>query len=462
MPIHLSYVYSRLNPDLYPGDEFVETLSWYPSFFWPFIARVTTFQIVPYAFFVVHFISLFLFFLAVLILSRDIDPEPRVGLLACGALIIFNFIPWGGAHIIPTQLDHGFFARSLLLFSLFFFLTRRFVISAVILGISFNIHPMISLFMAFIQVVLLPSLSHKERRIWICTIPVMLVLAVPMIVRIASLLTSTHLSAEDRVLWIDLVRLRLWRHLFPLLWSKKIWAVYLVFAVLCAVCLRFVRARRNQEITLLFIAVLILCGAGFATATFYPVPILLKLHLFRSLKFGAIIGFILFSSVFLYQLEKQSQPFRTIIGITCVVLLLFVYITNKQRLAYEVSEDWENLCVWSKENLGIEARVFTPPHKTGFRILALRSPFVEWKDGSALLWDEQWALNTWWTRISSISPELLSTHPHQVINQLEQDFERILTFRVVESDSGFFITSTLYPEMFLLQREGDLSIYKVK
>jgi hypothetical protein len=62
--------------------------------------------------------------------------------------------------------------------------------------------------------------------------------------------------------------------------------------------------------------------------------------------------------------------------------------------------DWRDVQEWAAAATPRTARFLTPPDYTGFRVYALRSTVVEWKDGAAMLWDPPYG-PVWWERYSA-------------------------------------------------------------
>lgn len=468
-PIHLSYVHHRLNPSLFQNDDFVATLYRYPSFFWQGIALISTDKLLPPLLFLLHLFSTWLFFVGVLLLGLQIYGNLAIGLLGSLLLILFNFIPWGGAHILASQLDHGVLVRSLLLFSLYLVLQNKFLLAGVLLGISFNLHPMITVFMAFALFCLsFTFAAEKIKRLAILFITALL-FSLPMLLRIFHNLSSAELSPEQHSLWFELVRLRLWHHLYPLLWSKKVFLIYAVAFLLWVFSLWYAPPDRKilQPLLYFSLGIFILCLLGFIASTILLQPIILKLHLFRSLKFWAILVAMGFASS-LYKLvsglRTPAGPRLLLRGITlCLIALGLVLTLMRYYISAPLNSDWKKICLWVKQNLPENARILTPPDLSGFRLLAHRSPFVEWKDGAALLWDDRWAVTSWWQKIQTISPRLIQTSPRLAVKQLGQDYEALSPQQIKQTNAEYFIARRHnYPEFKLLTSSGIFSVYQLQ
>ncbi|MCX7766166.1 MAG: hypothetical protein N2246_05610 [Candidatus Sumerlaeia bacterium] len=215
------------------------------------------------------------------------------------------------------------------------------------------------------------------------------------------------------------------------------------------------------------LGVFILCLLGFIASTILPQPIILKLHLFRSLKFWAILVAMGLASL-LYKLVSASLTStgsKLLIGGIALFLIVLGLILSLTRhyISAPLNNDWEKICHWVKQNLPENARILTPPDLSGFRLLAQRSPFVEWKDGSALLWDDRWAVTTWWQKIQTLSPRLHLTSPRLAVKQLGLDYEALSTHQIKQTNAEYFIArGHNYPEFKLLTSSGRFYLYQLQ
>ena len=67
---------------------------------------------------------------------------------------------------------------------------------------------------------------------------------------------------------------------------------------------------------------------------------------------------------------------------------LMVYRTETGifQLTSSAEKDWVDVQQWARNNSPIDSVFITPPYKLGFRVIAQRSPVVEWVDAGAMNW----------------------------------------------------------------------------
>jgi hypothetical protein len=469
-PIHLVFIYHYLDPTLFPGDSFIAALSHYHSFFWRGVATISS--IVPPLLTVLffHLFATWLQFIAIILLAQQLYGKTAVSVISSVFLIVFNFIPWGGALILSQQLDHGVLTRALLLLALWCFLRQKIIIAFLLLGMSFNIHPVMGFFMAAIFLFLIFSLPKQKIKEYLFGIGIALLVALPMIYRILSQLPLATLSQADRQVWLKLARIRLWWHLFPFLWSKKVLALYIFLFLLWLVSLRLFPPRdRRSLISILLIsaAVFAMCIVGLLGSELFPQAFILKLLLFRSLKYWAILVFLGCGNM-VYRLcvsLKTDVAYRIALLamlLACLLLGILRLIGRNPFVSPPFSEDWKKICVWVKDRLPRDAEVLTPPHLAGFRVLSLHSTFVEWKDGGTLPWADKWTVETWWQRILYLSPQIDAVSPRLVAATLKEDYLNITAQKTAQTGASYFVALKDFPELTLVTSEGEFRLYQLK
>ena len=464
MPIHLSYIYKHLNPDLFPDDGFVSSLSRYPSLFWRCFAWCATQHTVFFVLFIYHVFSLILFFVAVNLLSQRLYDARYIGYIASSLIIIMNVIPWGGASIIPSQADHGLFARAALLLALVFFLQHRYWIASLLWGISLWVHPMMAFFMAIVLLFIWFILPPSEKKNSLRTAPVLLLFSISFLAflhGIQALDTIRISSRESYDFIVELYRLRLWWHLFPSLWSAKIFVFYAAATSIFIIALKRNPPRYYNESIMIFMAVLAMCLVGLIGSEIVPRITILKLHVFRSMKVWAVLMYILAAALIVH-LMSPLKGYKAVVIYGLISLCLIGIIVKRVSSNPGTPDDWEQSCEWIRENISMDAVVLTPPHKSGFRIRARRSPYVEWKDGSALLWDISWAADAWWNRISSISPELSRVSPREILSVLKHDYDHLSAQQIQATNCDYCIMPIEYDEIPEISKHGAWRIYKIK
>jgi hypothetical protein len=441
--IHVVFVQHYNQPELYPNDQFVTTLSHYYSFFWyavAYIVRVIPRDVLFLALFV---IARFLLFHALFLLALELFQNKWVGFLACLFVIATHLVVWGGSYIIELSLDHSGVVRPLLLYALYFFLRRKWWPSTILLGVSFNLHPMVSVYAGVMMFAAFWLLRRDEREGLLLPTLVCVVLCLPMALW---LITSVKEPIANRALYVSLMRYRLWHHLSPFSWSAKLWAVYGMLFLAWLWSLVYAPRREVHRLVLGFWAGIgILCAIGTVGSELWPQPTVLRFHLFRSLIFAALLAFCYMANLVVRlciparkELPSATHP-RQAIGyffspqnITVLLsIMLIIWGTigparflPKKRWDRGAFAEWKEIQDWARRNTPASAFFLTPPYETGFRIDSQRACLVEWKDGSALIWAPNWGTGTWWPRLLAICPEL-EHFPHDPLETLRTVYQQL-------------------------------------
>lgn len=65
---------------------------------------------------------------------------------------------------------------------------------------------------------------------------------------------------------------------------------------------------------------------------------------------------------------------------------------------------------WARENTSSDTQFITPPYVEGWRCLSQRTTLVEWKDGAAMLWSDDYG-PVWWHRLASVNCNVEASVP---------------------------------------------------
>jgi len=157
--IEIPLLKSLINPNLYQGDYYVESLKKnFTSFFYPLLANIITIKQIPFAYFFLFLLSRYFLFFWIykiwLFITKD-----RLKSFLC--VLVFIFITRVDEFLYKT-FSHQEFALALIFSGIYFFLKSRFLLSAIILGISANFHALYSLFPFFYMCVYLLWQIRKE------------------------------------------------------------------------------------------------------------------------------------------------------------------------------------------------------------------------------------------------------------------------------------------------------------
>lgn len=178
---------------------------------------------------------------------------------------------------------HGLpYAYPLVLWSLVFFLQKRYIPAFVFAGAAWNFHPMCTVFLlwAYSMYVLFHYKEFRAATLLYCG-GAFIVPALPMLVRSFSYLGST--SSVDMGVWLTVARWTAWYTCFPSTWLP-LWIIRAgLFGVLFLIAVLAVPdSARRRDILIFTVAVGILCLIGAVAAAVYPLPFIIKLSLWRS------------------------------------------------------------------------------------------------------------------------------------------------------------------------------------
>jgi hypothetical protein len=178
---------------------------------------------------------------------------------------------------------HGLpYAYPLTLWSLVFFLTKRYTVAFLLAGAAWNFHPMCTVFLlcAYGLYVIVNYRKFKAATILYCA-GAFILPALPMLVRSFSYLGNT--STVDMSVWLTVARWAAWYTCFPSTWLP-LWFIRAgLFGALFLIALYTVPDRSPRRDIMIFItAVGILCLIGTIIPAVYPLPFIIKLSLWRS------------------------------------------------------------------------------------------------------------------------------------------------------------------------------------
>ncbi len=481
--IHVVFVQHYNQPGLYPNDLFVATLSHYYSFFWYGVAYIVRLFPQDAFFFALFLLARLLLFHALFLLALELFQKKWVGFLACLLVIGTHFVVWGGSFILELSFGHSGVVRPLLLYALYFYLRKNWWPSAILLAVSFNLHPMTSTYVGAMICAAVWFLQRDDRRRILLPALVCALLCLPMGLW---LLTSFREPIADQPLYMALIRYRLWHHLSPFTWSAKLWAVYGVLFLAWLWSLAYAPRTAIHRLVLVFWAATgVLCVIGTIGSELWPQPAVIRFHFFRSLIPAALLAFCYVAHLLmrlcwpsagreLLSAHHSRRPTGHLLSPQGLIILLSIVLIiwgvigparflPKKRWDSKAFTEWKEIQDWAKRNTPASTYFLTPPWETGFRIGSQRACLVEWKDGSALIWAPNWALTSWWPRLLAIYSDL-ENFPPDPLEKLRTAYER-LTLRQLhtlqrEYGIDYCVTPSTYP-LPLLYQSATYRIYQI-
>ena len=455
-PIHLPVVFQMVNPSLYPGDQFVAGARAYPSVFWKGFALLLAFspdrlieaaQAWELALFI---LTRFLLLWGLFRLARIVAKHPITPWLVPALAIPFNVVPWGGTNFFETGLETSSVGLMLAVHATAFLLQKKYWAWGIVMGFAGAVHPMVAGHAAAPMMLWLACEREilREKRFWIAGVSGM---AVSLILLGIGGALHGSLSSIPREDWLFLARLRLTHHFYPFSWSQALWIAMAVVVGVAAIVRQFLPpdhpARKPALVWMTSGAIFSLANILFGGI--YPVPALLRACLWREWLVVVPFIFALWVEGFATVIIRTSDEVRSVMIVTILLLSGLAWAVSVGIISDYEARWWREVGSWLQENAPKTATILTPPDQTRIRIWSLRSTWVEWKDGSALLWDPKWTRDVWLPRLDrvglkkhpvdlSLTPEILSqfydTQTSQTLSQLAS--EEAIDWAVLRRDVG--------------------------
>ncbi len=212
------------------------------------------------------------------------------------------------------------YSYPLMIWSLFFFFRKKYGLSVFLAGISWNFHSMCTFFFlcAYTVYFLLSLKEFKVTTIVSC----LLLFALPASPSIVQILEHMGSSQQVSLLWLRGVNWTAWYTCFPFTWPVSWFVRAGFFFLLFIMCfLRMEEREVKRRIAILVFAVALLCLAGTVFSQMYPIPIIIKISLWRSTFIYLVIALPCIAHVLKLFLAKN--------GITrAIALIFFVFLSG--------------------------------------------------------------------------------------------------------------------------------------
>ncbi|MCW4033482.1 MAG: hypothetical protein NWF08_08865, partial [Candidatus Bathyarchaeota archaeon] len=327
------------DPSLYPNDFLLTQIKYYYTFFYYILAWLTKYIDIHVLFFATHCISIFLMYLSIFMLAFRIFKNKKTAYIS--ALLFFQPQPVLAINAFDSLLQARTFVFPFLLFAIFYFLNRRYVVAFTIVGIMFNLHGMsASLVLFMFLFYFLLNLKKMNKAVILKAISIFLLFASPLLLWRFSMPSSPILYADSQ--WVEITRIRLSHHIFPLSWSVWTWIGFLLIPAIWVISLKHKpEPRIHRNILTFTLAILIMCLLGIVFTEFKPLAIVMNTQLLRSTKFFTVFA-IIYISNYLITLFKESLNQKMIcIGIFSSLFLIIpklVGIFLLQLISLEIKD----------------------------------------------------------------------------------------------------------------------------
>ncbi len=315
--IQIPLVKKLIDPTLYPGDAFVETLRGYFSYFWPMVAWAAGYVPLERLLFVLHLIVTLAQYAAVFAIARRCFPTSRRAAYIALWLYLWGDAIVGGEDLHWFYLTHTSVTATAGLWAIYLFLSNRKACAFVLAGGMFNFHAMQAGYVVWMLLAahLASSRPLRWRRV-LLYLALAAATAAPGVfwmIRSASVASVPDLPA--------LLRSYFPAHFFASSWTAEQCVSLLVFLSMVGISLW--RLRPGAQVTALHgfvVAILLLWGVGNVFGDRWSIALVLKMHVFRSSSYLAIIGLVAIAG-YLAQRWRQVESSRAPPAIVVVCAL---------------------------------------------------------------------------------------------------------------------------------------------
>ncbi len=509
----IPFVKDIAHPELYPHDIHVELRTYYYTFLWHGVSWLwkTSGLELSHLFFGLYFINLFLIFLATYLLAYILFRRHDV---ACLSLLLLLF--YRGYLADTPVLENIFITRTaataVVLFAFSAFLRKRYLMTACLLGVALNVHPLTACYALFMILAAAVALFSEVRpSTWIKSFLIFLCVSSPVVAwKILHSPESSRLLYADPA-WLAVMHLRVSNHHFPLSWSPLLFLQAALRLIVFLISWKHKPENSQHRAVVAFtIATGLMMAMGIVFAEWLPVFIVVQLQLFRS--FSLIVFFILicYANFFMKSMEESTslagkltaamlsiglfflfKPFARTFAFLAIIFLMLVYfvferfrgrprpiftivavvlftillsvpasralnsgfsIANESGSKFQVQK-------WLKEKTKRDDLLIVPPQIWGLRIESERSVYADWKDGYLAQLDPHYRYE--WLRRMKILQSDQDTEKEKGFKKLkEKDFRHIAiemgtpnTYVVTYADSNL-----IFPLVF---ENSDFRVYRV-
>jgi len=169
----------------------------------------------------------------------------------------------------------------LMVWSMVFFFQKRYPIALMVTGISWNFHPMCTVFLlfAYFTYSLFNRKEFTTKKV-LSSIAAFVIPAFPTLIKIPNYLSA---GTSYDLIWLTVARWTAWFTCFPSMWPLS-WIIRAgLFLLFFIISLFFLPDNKMRKGILMFIvSVGIMCLLGTIFADLYPIPFIIKLSLWRS------------------------------------------------------------------------------------------------------------------------------------------------------------------------------------
>lgn len=328
-----------LNNNLYPNDYLITQRPVDYTPLWPALVQFIKYSGVdiPKTFFFSYCISIYLTFLAFYLIAMILFGRKEVAILSL-FFLLFSAAGWspGAVGTLEDALLPRTVALPILLFSIYFFLKERYVISFFLQGVGFFVHPLSAFYVAtLILISSIINLRHMGLKRFMLCITIFIVVIIPSFIwkmlRHREFPNPFYAGPE----WIELLRLRLAHNIFPFTWS-----IYTYLTLGLLICVFFISWKHRPKpyhhrfVVCSTIVIFALWIIGTIFTEFIPLSIVMQTQLFRSSRFFSYFAMIYFANYFFAETRFEKNTFNKLAVAFISIGVLYLYGTEGWKYTY--------------------------------------------------------------------------------------------------------------------------------
>jgi hypothetical protein len=296
------------NPNLYSGDLLVQIIPFQFTYFYKLIGTLLPSEksiesLYLLGYFITYGSALYFFIRLCEIVTRS-----KIAAQLAAVILASGYYPTLAGGYFEPFFSHRALAFPLIVASLYYYLRKKYLLSLILAGVTWNIHGLHAFHLTFI---LLYSIGFLWKRIdWkrvLLSVGMLILISSPVVFwRFTSYLQQSHSDIES---WLSVVTMGSELHIFPLSWG---WIPYIrmgTFLVYLYMGMTFLKNRLWQipvqdQVKPVFASIFILCLNGLIFIEFILSRIAIEAQFFRSTVFLYLFGLPLVS---LYLVEKFQK-----------------------------------------------------------------------------------------------------------------------------------------------------------
>ncbi|MBL7196673.1 MAG: hypothetical protein ISS47_01090 [Candidatus Omnitrophica bacterium] len=347
---YIPIVLNNADPNLYPTDLLVNSQSVYHSLFFSITGYLVRYIDLKLLFTALSFMTTIAIAFSIFYLSLLLFKDKLTAYLAVFLLLISK----GGISLTGIGIHQSLFEPSIMvipfsLFSIYLFLKERYRIACLITGLMFYIHGVeafsVSIMFLFYFLVKIRNLHKRQilQSIFLLFLPVLLI-----VWRLLSKVFFEVYSQEVIRQWLAILHFRSFWHLFPFSWGPGDYFKYSGWFLWAFIVYRYSAPSEKHDSIIIFCkAIALLCLIGTIFVEIIPVPIVIKMMLWRSTLFF-VLFLLIYISRYLINFPKENLVSKLLVAgtlaaiffsfsklIVCFALLHLAFeMRNKKYLFY--------------------------------------------------------------------------------------------------------------------------------